>query len=171
MEWKDEHGVMVHWIHGSHMTQWSNVTWHEGEEAAIQFDHAVMLTWIWFAWLLRQWGLLLLVFVRDDICWSSDSTAKGIRCSKVGIVLARWFLWQHAENFTFITTLDFCCQVSEINRNWRCFIFKYCYFWQQNSLVAHKRLKLIPWVLNLSIQINWGSPKTDNLSAKKQKYR
>lgn len=111
------------WCTESMGATWHNgamtyVTWHEDEEAAIQFDHAVMLAWIWFSWLLKWWGLLLLVFCARWHLLITWQYCKGIRYSKVDIVLARLLLWQHAENLPFINALDFCCQVSEINRNW-----------------------------------------------------
>lgn len=130
------------WCTESKGATWHNgamtyVTWPEDEEAAIQFDHAVMLTWIWFSWLLKWWICYFWFFCVRWHLQDCHMISKGIRCSKVGIVLARWFLWQHAENLTFIK-MCFCCQVSETNRNWGCFIFRYCRFWQQNPLVAHK---------------------------------
>lgn len=81
------------WCAESKGATWHNgamtyVTWPEDEEAAIQFDHAVMLTWIWFSWLLKWWICYFCgFFVCDDICrivtWSAkvSDVQKSVSCS------------------------------------------------------------------------------------------
>lgn len=139
MEWKGEHGMTVHWVHGSHVNNgaMTYVTWHGGEEAAIQSDHAVMLAWIWFSW-FKMMGFVTFFCVRGGICWSRDNTAKVSDVQKSISCSLDDYCDSMQRVSRLLSALDFCCQVSEINRNWGWFIFRFGYFWQQNPLVAHK---------------------------------